>query len=726
MASRKTCHSLIVSAPARDGSRQRVEEMPAAFPNRQCAPIGIASVVVHILFLPETNLCKAKQMKIFPIYMAVLTFSSAMAQEHAAPRDTINPQHLRETVVSAQRKATDMTATQTISGENLRQAASYSVADAIRFFSGVQLKDYGGIGGLKTINVRSMGTQHTAVAYDGVEITNAQNGIVDLGRLSLANIGSIVLSNGGNGNIFKPARSFASASNVEIVARQPEFNGKPYNMQAILGGGSFGTFSPELLWEQKISHTTALQINAAWLTSTGRYKYRYHLDGGYDTTATRKNGDITIVRGEATMFGRLTNGNWKTRGYIYSSRRGLPGAVVRNRLSHIDRQRDVNSFVQGAMQKRFGNYSLLVNGKFTYDYMHYLYDSRRDQGAMYIDNHYHQSGIYLSAANKYDFSEKLQASLSADYSLDALQADLRNFAKPIRNSLYAAAALNARVGRTEIQGNVLLTHVDNRVRNHNGGKSSAHTGFTPALFFAWRPTFLPGFTLRTFAKRSYRVPTFNELYYTFIGNSNLKPEYASQIDGGISWSTMREYKTLRSLTAKVDVYANRVTQKIIAVPTTNQFRWTMINLGKVITHGLDASVESAWSFGEVHLGAKATYTWQRAMDCSDKSSPYYKGQIAYIPKHSASVVADMAWRKWSANYSFVYTGHRYDGSANIPANYIRSYYINDFALNRELQISKVNARISFAVNNILNRHYDVVRCYPMPGRNYKITLLINL
>lgn len=700
--------------------------MPAALPDRQCNSTGIANVVVHILFLPELNVCKAKQMKTLTVCMAFITFSGAMAQENAAPRDTISPQHLRETVVSAQRKASDINAVQTISGENLRQAAAYSVADAIRFFSGVQLKDYGGIGGLKTVNVRSMGTEHTAVAYDGVEITNAQNGIVDLGRLSVANVGGIVLSNGGNGNIFKPARSFASASSVEIIARQPEFNGKPYNLRAILSGGSFGTFSPELLWEQKISRKISLQTNVAWLTSTGRYKYRYHLDGGYDTTATRKNGDITVVRGEATLFGHISNGNWKARGYIYSSRRGLPGAIVRNRLSHIDRQRDVNSFAQGMLRKRFGKYSLLVNGKLSYDYLHYLYDSRRDQGAMYVDNHYHQSGVYLSAANKYDFSEKLQASLSADYAFDALRADLKNFAKPVRNSIYAAAAINARPGKTEIQGNILLTHVDNRATNHNGGKSSAHTGLTPALSFAWRPTFVPGLTLRVFAKRSYRVPTLNDLYYTFIGNSNLKPEYASQIDGGVSWSIPGENKTLRALTIKADVYTNRITQKIIAVPTTNQFRWTMVNLGKVITHGLDASAESAWSFGEVRLGAKATYSWQRAMDCSDKSSPYYKGQIAYIPKHSASAVADMAWRKWSANYSFLYTGHRYDGSANIPANYIRSYYINDFAVNRDLCISNVDARISLAVNNILNRHYDVVRCYPMPGRNYKITLLINL
>jgi vitamin B12 transporter len=44
---------------------------------------------------------------------------------------------------------------QTLKEEELQRLNSFSVADAIRYFSGVQLKDYGGVGGLKTVNIRS-------------------------------------------------------------------------------------------------------------------------------------------------------------------------------------------------------------------------------------------------------------------------------------------------------------------------------------------------------------------------------------------------------------------------------------------------------------------------------------------------------------------------------------------------------------------------------------------
>ena len=95
---------------------------------------------------------------------------------------------LDEVMVVATRTSQEIVPVQMLSGEKLRTLGTHSIADAIRYFSGVQIKDYGGIGGLKTINVRSLGSQHVGVFYDGVELGNAQNGIVDLGRFSLDNM----------------------------------------------------------------------------------------------------------------------------------------------------------------------------------------------------------------------------------------------------------------------------------------------------------------------------------------------------------------------------------------------------------------------------------------------------------------------------------------------------------------------------------------------------------
>ncbi len=663
-------------------------------------------------------------MRKFLLYLALTACAWASAQEYAPQHDTIMAPPIKETVVSARRDG--MAPVQQITAGQLRRAVSYSVADAVRFFAGVQIKDYGGIGGLKTVNVRSMGSEHTAVSYDGVQVTNAQNATVDLGKFSLSNAGSITLSNGGDGIILKPARNFGAASALEISPAKPHFTTKPYNLQLTCTGGSFGTFSPEAVWEQRLGSRTSLRVNAAWLTSNGRYSFRYHLDGGYDTTATRRNGDIDILRGEASLFGNISGGEWRARGYVYSSHRGLPGAVVRNRLSHIDRQNDLNTFAQASLRKSNGRNSILANAKLSYDYLHYIYDARLDQGSMPVNNRYRQIGAYASLADRFAFSEKLQASLAADYAMDGLEADLQNFARPLRHSLFASAAVGAMLGRFSIQGNVMLARIENRARNRAGGALSIHTGLSHGLHASWAPRQLRKLTLRAFGKRSYRVPSLNDLYYTFIGNANLKPEYASQIDIGATWRAAFNGAARGRISLKADVYANRITDKIVAVPTTNQFRWTMTNIGKVMVHGIDAAAECSATAAACTATVRVAYTWQRAMDCTDRNSAYYKGQIAYIPRHSASVAADVEWKSWSANLSWLYTGHRYDSSANIPANYLQAFHTVDLALNRNLRMYSVEANLSLAVNNVLNRHYDVVRCYPMPGRNFKAALTLKI
>ena len=125
------------------------------------------------------------------IFIPVLLPTSGLSRNKTMP-DSVS---LREVTVTAQ-SYKDVIPAQTLQGKELDALRSHSVADALRYFSGIQLKDYGGIGGIKTVNIRSMGTNHTGVYYNGIELGNAQNGQVDLGKYSLDNIESVSLYNG--------------------------------------------------------------------------------------------------------------------------------------------------------------------------------------------------------------------------------------------------------------------------------------------------------------------------------------------------------------------------------------------------------------------------------------------------------------------------------------------------------------------------------------------------
>lgn len=634
-------------------------------------------------------------------------------------------QHLNEVVVTARAVQKEIFPVQELSGKQLHQLSSHNVADALRYFSGIQIKDYGGVGGLKTVNIRSMGTNHVGVFYDGIELGNAQNGTVDLGRFSLDNMESVTLYNGQKSAIFQPAKDFGSSGSIYLQTRTPQFEeGKKYNVRASFKTGSFGVANPSVLWEQKLGQRISSSFSAEYLHSSGKYKFTYRMQEGYDTTAVRQNGDLNALRVEGGLFGQLKQGYWKVKAYLYNSERGYPGAIVRNKFSHEDRQWDTNFFTQGTFKKDFTQwYSLLANAKYAYDYLHYLADPNKDESLMYVNNHYYQQEVYTSVANRFNLFSWWEASFSADYQFNLLNADLRDFVYPRRHTLLASIATAMRFKQVELQASLLETFVHD---TSSGTPAPDKQKLTPSFFVSWRPFPQSGLNLRGFYKRIFRMPTLNDLYYTFVGNINLEPEFTTQYDLGFTYNRTFNNTWLRSLEVQTDVYYNEVENKIVATPTSNFFRWTMVNLGNVEIRGVDVALQTGWKIGrDLTVSNRINYTYQRAQDFTDPKSEFYGGQIPYIPWHSGSAVVNLQWRSWEANYSFIYTGERYSSQANIPYNYQLPWYTSDFSVSKGLKVWKGDLKLTLEVNNLLNQQYEVVTCYPMPGTNFKLIAQYN-
>ncbi len=645
--------------------------------------------------------------------------STAISEEKNWASDTTLS--IDEVMVVATRTSQEVVPVQMLSGEKLRSLGTHSIADAIRYFSGVQIKDFGGIGGLKSINVRSLGSQHVGVFYDGVELGNAQNGIVDLGRFSLDNMESVSLYNGQKSATLQSAKDYASANAVYLRTKKPRFtDGKRNNWNFGLKGGSFMTVNPSVLWEHKISDRLSLSASTEFLYTTGRYKFTYAKQDGYDTTGVRQNGDVRMTRAEVALFGDIEGGYWRAKVYFYDSERGYPGAVVRGQFVHQDRQWDDNFFAQGSFKKDFARwYSLQLSGKYAYDYLHYLADPRLDVTAMYVDNHYRQQEAYFSAAHRFKPFRWWTLSLATDFQWNSLDADLRDFVYPMRYAGYGAAATAFEFGGLKLSASILYTYIHDVLRASEAEMDDRHQ-LSPAVIASWKPFRAIDLELRAFYKKNYRMPTFNDLYYTFTGASWLEPEETVQYDFGATWHLIRSRGRFRGLDIQADVYFNQIDNKIIAMPTSNQFRWTMMNLGYVEILGVDAAAQGYFRFGPVDVSPRVNYTFQRARDLTDPTSEWYGGQVAYIPLHSCSVTLGAAYSSWSFNYSFIYTGERYESSANIPENYAQPWYTHDISLTKSFLFNGWELQATALVNNILNQQYEVVKCYPMPGTNFMI------
>lgn len=641
--------------------------------------------------------------------------------------DTTKTYQLKEVVFTGKTINRDVVPAQTLSGKQLERLSVHSVADAIRYFSGVQIKDYGGIGGLKTVNIRSMGTNHVGVFYDGIQLGNTQNGTIDLGRFSLDNMEAITLYNGQKSSIFQPAKDFSSAGSVYLQSRTPRFEeGKKYNLKATFKTGSFGTVNPAILWEQKLSENISGSVSGEYLYTTGRYKFTYRKEGGYDTTAVRHNGDVNALRIETGLFGKIKDGNWKTKLYFYNSERGYPGAVVRNKFSNEDRQWDSNFFVQSSFRKSFAErYHLLISSKYAYDYLHYLADPRKDASVTYTDNHYRQQEVYLSAAQMYSIFDFWNISLSTDFQWNKLNADLINFAYPRRYSGLIAIASSFEMESVKLQASLLGTFTK-ETTSSAVVPASHKPQYTPTIIASYRPWKHIGLDIRAFYKKIFRMPTLNDLYYTFIGNVKLNPEYTTQYNVGVTYNKSFN-GILRILEIQADGYYNQVRDKIVAMPTSNFFRWTMVNLGKVRIKGIDIAANAGWRFGtQWSIDTRINYTYQKAQDYTSTDDLYYKGQIPYVPLHNGSAVINAGYRNWELNYSFIYTGERYASRANTEENYVLPWYTSDLSLSKNLRWHKTGIRITAEINNLFNQQYEVVRSYPMPGTNFKLILNVTL
>jgi len=643
--------------------------------------------------------------------------------------DTIKQKELREVSVTAPRATGEVSPGQKMQAKELGRLGSHSVADAIRFFSGVQIKDYGGIGGLKTVDIRSMGTNHTGVFYDGIQLGNAQNGQVDLGKFSLDNMEEIALYNGQKSNIFQPAKDFGSAGSIYLTSLKPTFApGEKTHLRGTIKTGSFGLFNPSLLWQQKISDKVAASFSTEWTSATGRYKYAYKVYDSlqkvaYDTSAYRRNGDINAVRVEGGLNGVMNGGAWSAKIYYYNSERGLPGFIVNNVYGHVDRLWDRNFFIQSSFRKDITKrYSILLNGKYAYDYTHYV---APDTAQLPVNNRYRQYETYLSMAQQFALTNWWTVSLSGDFQWTKLDADLKEFSYPTRYTTLAAAASAVSFQRFNAQASILGTFVSETVKKNAGAPYQQK--FTPAVFVSWQPFPAPDLRLRAFYKRIFRMPTFNDLYYTEIGNRFLQPEFATQYDAGITWNKTFADKWLTTAGVEVDGYYNEVTDKIVAVPGQNQFVWSMMNLGRVKIKGIDVKAKAGWRIREqLDMSLKATYTFQRAQDFTNPGDLFYGDQIAYIPRNSGSLIIAADYKNWEANYSFIYTGERYNGKENKPENYVQPWYTSDISLGKQFNYKRTRFHVTAQVNNLANQFYEVVVSYPMPGRNYRFILTVNI
>lgn len=550
--------------------------------------------------------------------------------------------------------------------DTIKIRPSQRTSDILLGSSALILSDYGGPAGTKNISLRGLGIAHTSIYIDGIRVSNVQNGQSDLGLLDAQLYSRIIIDYAQN--------------SVNFVSSIPALGGKKFQTEVSGEIGSWETYTGAAQFSMRLSPGITAKISARGTKSAGNYEY--------GTGLTRANADHKQISAQADLYGSLYQGRWQVKAHYGNNDRGTPGAI---NWPSQDRQSDKYAFLQGSLNKRVTeHYNLAVSAKSSQDKILFLSE--------WGDSNYKHNNLQLNSAHQFYINDWWNASVATDLSSDKLHS-----------SGYDAQRLSVLVAlASALRFKQLYADISLEYSGISDKDTLTRNIFSPALHLRYNLS--KQLIAMGFIRRASRVPTFNELYYVGYGNPNLKSEDAILSELGLEWNA--NHKNL-SYKTKFSLFYNQLTDKITTAPTKeNPNIWLPYNIGRVEATGADLLGEIAYHQRQWSSRLSLKYTGQNALD-KTKDSDSYNQQINYVCRHNISLSAEASYEKWTAQMAWNYRDGRRDSSGTLPAwNTLNITISRNFRLGKDTEI-----QAHICGKNLLDCRYEIVRDYPMPGRN---------
>ena len=500
---------------------------------------------------------------------------------------------------------------------------------------------------------------------------------------------------GPDNDLLQPASLAAQAAVISINTGLPQLKEGKSRNSAQLKYGSFNTLSAQAESAFKAGQSNTVSLQAEWLKTKGNYPYTQN-NGANSMEMRRDNSDVQRLRVEGALHSNLSdNSRLTTRAYWFQSEQGLPANILYNENAARERLWNRNGFVQSTLTTSVSQrLTLRFNAKYGITYTRYL-DPKVSNTQGRTDNRYTEQEGYLSGVALY----RITGCLSASAGVDGRQSGLDGTV----------------TGR--------LNHVVTKEKTLLRQAAESYNHLSPTAGLNWTVWPAAGLHLRASYSNTLRLPTFNDLYFEQIGRRDLRPERASVTSAGIVIEN--EAAGIR-YSIYADAYNSNVKDRIMAVPGKNTAVWMMKNIGLVTTHGLETGLELHSQQGLVRPALLVSYTYQRSMDKSDSKSSTWNHQLPYTPRHSASAVTWIETPYVNASLNLLYSGEYYSNGYNGPEYRMLPYYELGCSLWQTFSIRSFDISLKAECINLTDSRYELVRNYPMPGRQVRLTATFEL
>lgn len=603
---------------------------------------------------------------------------------------------------------------QSLDSKEIKNLNSEDVGGLLDKFTGITLKNYGGVGAIKTISFRGVSGTHTGIVLDGFLIQNNQIGQVDLSTIPTENLERIRFVNGGNEEELVPVTALNFGNYLSMTSFESTFPIDQFSIRTHSKFGSFGYLDNYFAFKQRISRSF-YSISGKYRVYQGDFNYLYK-NGTQKIQDQRSNNDLKdggIVLSFGSLIGKSTR--FFTSYQMNGFDKGLPGPVIvyngfsNQRLKSTSQNLNSELIIcKNKISSKF--YFTGAHSNLTYADPSFL-NLAKNYNETYT-NRYFQIGN----TSKYTIKDSvLKFIFGAEQTYSELHTIQSTSGIPKRSQAQYIVGITGHIYQLNYTLQVGKQFVQDKERNRLLSQQPFTSAFVIERLKPMKWVGLP----RISFKKTYRLPSFGELYYHQIGNTSLKPERVYQSSVGSTFK-IPNINTEFAL----DVYRNYVEDKIVAIPTKNLFVWSIQNVSKVEVNGFDLNMLISSTIFRTKSTLKFGYSYQSVIDVTNPVSPTYGHQIAYLPKHSFHSELTVSMNdRIQIGCNSVYNSTRYSLNENIDFNEVASFFVADIFLNTIFSLRKNHSlKVGMTVKNCLNSSYESIRSFVIPGRNYLLSV----
>ena len=552
-----------------------------------------------------------------------------------------------------------------VTAGDIEKGGDQNLADALTDLTSVDISNYGGPNATKSIRMRGSTAAQVLVLMDGRPINNPREGEVDLSGIPLDNISRVEVMHGPGSSLYG---SSAMGGVVNIITKNPPKEGQKTELYSSFGTAR--TYIERMLYGAKVS------------------KFGFLISGGYQgSEGFRENSELSAKDCNLKLGYELNSeNNLSLNSGFYKSKTGAPGS-----LSWPDTDDKQN------VLKRFFDF----NWSFKLD---------------------ERTGLLAKAYQNYDRLEFMENSTTytkdihttivrgLDLQLDKQLFDIYrivcgfNYVKNMNNSTVSTKhEYNVTAGylenRLDLFDKKLNVNLSARIDDY----SNFGTEINPSLSMLYKLS--ESIKFHGLISRSYRVPTFNDLYWDkdgMIGNPNLNPEK------GITGEIGVDARINKYFSSGLTYYHSDYDNLINWMPISDTV-WQVKNIGSAVIDGIEFENKIYLSD---NLEWDIDYTFLKAMD--DKDHKY----LIYQPKHKIdSSLKYKDHNGLTVELRGQFTDKRFH---SIDDPYIGTVKVKRFFVLGLSASKKFKSGITcFAsIDNLLNKSYQVIRDYPMPGFSF--------